>query len=106
MTLDISQRKNKLQQILSPNENDEGVWIHQQAWFSLGTFDQGFISTYQNKIPENGVYVMVIKGTFAINGIELNDRDAMGIINRKELVIKSITQDAEILIMDIPMQLV
>jgi hypothetical protein len=49
---------------------------------------------------------MVIKGTFAINGIELNDRDAMGIINRKELVIKSITQDAEILIMDIPMQLV
>jgi hypothetical protein len=30
----------------------------------------------------------------------------MGIINRKELVIKSITQDAEILIMDIPMQLV
>jgi redox-sensitive bicupin YhaK (pirin superfamily) len=29
------ERKNKLQQILSPNAEDEGVWIHQDAWFHL-----------------------------------------------------------------------
>jgi hypothetical protein len=27
---------NKLQQILSPNPEDEGVWIHQDAWFHIG----------------------------------------------------------------------
>ena len=29
ITLDPAARHNKLQQILSPNANDEGVWIHQ-----------------------------------------------------------------------------
>jgi len=106
MALDVHQRKNKLQQILSPNENDEGVWIHQQAWFSIGTFDKGFVSTYQNKLPENGVYLMVIKGTFVINDTELADRDAIGLVTQKEIVIKALTQDAEILVMDLPMQVI
>ena len=25
-------------QILSPNSKDDGVWIHQNAWFSLENF--------------------------------------------------------------------
>ena len=33
ITLNMADRKNKLQQILSPNPNDAGVWIHQNAWF-------------------------------------------------------------------------
>jgi redox-sensitive bicupin YhaK (pirin superfamily) len=32
ITLDPEERNNKLQQILSPNAED-GVWIHQDAWF-------------------------------------------------------------------------
>merc|ERR1711969_247195 len=35
ITLDKADRKNKLQQILSPNKEDEGVWIYQDAWFHL-----------------------------------------------------------------------
>ena len=31
ITLNLSDRHNKLQQILSPSPDDEGVWIHQQA---------------------------------------------------------------------------
>jgi redox-sensitive bicupin YhaK (pirin superfamily) len=38
--LDPEERNNKLQQILSPNAEDAGVWIHQDAWFHLG-FDKG-----------------------------------------------------------------
>jgi hypothetical protein len=34
--LDPEERNNKLQQILSPNAEDAGVWIHQDAWFHLG----------------------------------------------------------------------
>ena len=36
ITLDTTDRHNKLQQVLSPNADDAGVWIHQDAWFSLG----------------------------------------------------------------------
>ena len=32
-------KKNKLYQILSPNKNDQGVWIHQNAWFHIGKYD-------------------------------------------------------------------
>ena len=41
ITLDPTQSANKLQQILSPNPNDQGVWIHQDAWFHLGSLEKG-----------------------------------------------------------------
>ena len=42
ITLDKSLQKNNFAQILSPNQDDEGVWIHQDAWFYLSDFDNGF----------------------------------------------------------------
>lgn len=105
MTLDVNQRRNKLQQILSPNENDEGVWIHQNAWFLMGTFDKDFKINYEVKQSENGVYIMIVRGTVKINGQDLEDRDAIGLQNIKQISIEALTQDAEVLIMDIPMNL-
>jgi redox-sensitive bicupin YhaK (pirin superfamily) len=49
ITLDPEERNNKLQQILSPNVEDAGVWIHQDAWFHLGKFDKGVTTTYSLK---------------------------------------------------------
>ena len=46
ITLNLEDRHNKLQQILSPNADDEGVWIHQNAWFHLGKFDKGISTEY------------------------------------------------------------
>jgi len=34
-------------QVLSPNANDLGVWIHQDAWFHLGNFDKAISTNYQ-----------------------------------------------------------
>jgi redox-sensitive bicupin YhaK (pirin superfamily) len=42
ITLDKSLEKNDFAQILSPNPDDAGVWIHQDAWFYLSDFDNGF----------------------------------------------------------------
>jgi hypothetical protein len=36
----MSDRENKFQQILSPNADDEGVWIHQDAWFHMTILKQ------------------------------------------------------------------
>jgi redox-sensitive bicupin YhaK (pirin superfamily) len=57
ITLNLEDRHNKLQQILSPNAGDEGVWIHQNAWFHLGKFDKGISTEYAIKGKGNGVYV-------------------------------------------------
>lgn len=105
MVLDIHQRRNKLQQILSPSADDEGVWIHQDAWFYLGTFDEGFNITHFIKKQGNGAYIMVVNGTFEINGMILESRDAIGLKDINEINIKSLSKDAEILVMDLPMNI-
>jgi hypothetical protein len=103
ITLNIADRHNNLQQILSPNKDDAGVWIHQDAWFSLGKFDKDFSIKYQTKRKENGVYIFVLKGDLSINNTMVNTRDGIGITNTENIDIKALTQDAEILVMDVPM---
>lgn len=103
ITLNLEDRKNKLQQILSPNADDSGVWIHQDAWFHLGKFDKGVSATYDFKKEGNGVYAFILSGTITINGQELETRDGFGIWNTNSLDIKA-TSDAEFLLMEIPMQ--
>lgn len=101
--LDPSMRKNKLQQILSPNPDDEGVWIYQNAWFHLADMDQNLELEYPLKQKENGVYAFVIKGDITINGENLQERDGMGIWNIDKLDIKANSQ-AEVLLMEVPMR--
>ncbi len=103
ITLDVNDRQNKLQQILSPNSEDAGVWIHQDAWFHLGKFEKGLTENYTVKREGNGVYAFVISGSVTINGQTLETRDALGVWDTKNLEITS-TSDAEILLMDIPME--
>lgn len=95
---------NEFNQVLSPNPDDAGVWIHQNAWFSLGDFDQGVSKTYQLHDANNGVYVFVIKGRVDINGQTLNTRDGLGIQDTVEFTI-NVVQDARVLLMEVPMHL-
>ena len=105
ITLDEAARRNNLHQVLSPNPDDEGVWIHQDAWFHLGTFDTDKTVNYSLKKKGNGIYVFVIKGDFTIGSIALNQRDGVGIWDTDEITITSNSQDAEILLMEVPMAL-
>jgi redox-sensitive bicupin YhaK (pirin superfamily) len=102
ITLSQEDRNNKLQQILSPNADDAGVWIHQDAWFHLGKFDKDTATTYEFKKEGNGVYAFILSGTVTINGQELETRDGFGIWDTATLDIKANT-DAEFLLMEIPM---
>jgi quercetin 2,3-dioxygenase len=105
ITLVESERHNKLQQILSPNPNDEGVWIHQNAWFHLGKFDADKTTNYELKDKTNGVYAFVINGDFTINGQELHTRDGLGLWDVTSLDLKANSANAEILLMEVPMQM-
>ena len=102
ITLNPDDRKNKLQQILSPNPEDEGVWIHQDAWFHLGKFDKGVAANYQLKKEGNGLYLFVLKGNIEVGGQELETRDGYGIWDFNEVEIKA-ASDTEFLLMEVPM---
>jgi redox-sensitive bicupin YhaK (pirin superfamily) len=105
ISLNLKDRHNKLQQILSPNSTDEGVWIHQQAWFHLGVFDNKHTNNYKIKKIGNGVYAFIIKGSFLINGSLLNERDGFGIWDIKNLEVISQADNSEILLMEVPMMM-
>jgi quercetin 2,3-dioxygenase len=98
-------RKNKFQQILSPNPNDEGVWIHQDAWFHLGEFEQGRVVDYKIRRAGNGVYAFLISGKAEINGQKMNPRDAVGVWNTESLKFTSLANNTEVLLLDVPMSL-
>ena len=102
ITLNIADRHNKLQQILSPNPSDEGVWIHQNAWFHLGKFDKGITTEYAIKGKGNGLYIFNLNGNLKVNDQVLNTRDGFGIwdIEKVTLIAES---DTEFLIMEVPM---
>lgn len=102
IALNIADRHNKLQQILSPNANDAGVWIYQNAWFHLGKFEKGFSADYSLKANGNGVYAFVLSGDVTINDQPLNSRDGFGIWDVDTLSIQADT-NAEFLLMDVPM---
>lgn len=103
ITLKQEDRHNRFQQILSPNPDDEGVWIYQKAWFHLGKFDNGVVSTYNLNSDENGVYVFVLKGEATVMDKQLASRDGMGIWNTDSFEVKA-KSDCELLLMEVPMK--
>jgi len=102
LTLNVADRHNKLQQVLSPNATDEGVWIYQDAWFHMGNLDKEVTVNYNLKKEGNGVYAFVLKGDVSINEQPLNTRDGFGISGVNELTITA-DSEAEILLMEVPM---
>jgi redox-sensitive bicupin YhaK (pirin superfamily) len=94
--------KNSLYQILSPNENDNGVWIHQDAWFHLGDYESGKIDSYSIKKEGNGVYLFVLEGDIVVNDQNLNKRDGYGIWETDSFTLHS-NSTAKVLVMEVPM---
>jgi redox-sensitive bicupin YhaK (pirin superfamily) len=90
--------------VLSPNPDDEGVWINQDAWFSMGRFDKDISTEYKIKQAGNGVYAFVLKGDFTIDGQPLNERDGYGVWDVEQINIVANSPDAELLLMDVPMK--
>ena len=95
-------KPNEFNQVLSPNADDAGVWIHQDAWFSMGDFDKGITQTYELKNPNNGVYIFVISGKVVVNGNTLDTRDGLGVWDTKSFAM-DVEEDAKVLLMEVPM---
>ena len=102
LTLKKEERLNQWQQILSPNPDDAGVWIHQDAWFHLTNLDSSKVLNYNLKKAGNGVYFFVLSGEVVVNGKVLKSRDGLGAWNQDQFVVES-SHDAELLVIEVPL---
>lgn len=105
ITLDLKDRHNRFQQILSPSPDDDGVWIYQDAWFHLGEFDKGISKSYALHKKGNGVYAFILKGDVTIEGQDLHERDGFGIWDVASIQLRANSDHAEVLLMEVPMTL-
>jgi quercetin 2,3-dioxygenase len=99
---DLESVKNSFITVVSPMGQNEGLNIHQNAWFSLGRMDKDFTYHYELKDKSNGVYAFIIEGSATISGEKLERRDGIGITGSDKLELKA-ESDSEILLMEVPM---
>ncbi|MCI0920180.1 pirin family protein [Sphingobacterium rhinopitheci] len=100
--IDPQDRKNKFQQIVSPNPEDAGTWIHQDAWFHLADIDQDKELKYSFKGEGTGLYLFVLEGEVDVLDHTLSRRDAIGITDVSDIIIKATTATS-LLLMEVPM---
>ena len=98
------EKENKFYQVLSPNKDDQGVWVNQDAWFSIGKFEKGNSDEYKIKKEGNGIYAFVLEGEVEINNEKLAKRDGMGVWDTDSIKVKA-SEDARVLLMEVPMSI-
>jgi quercetin 2,3-dioxygenase len=103
MKMDTEAMKNRFAQILSPDPDDAGVWIHQDAWFHMGHLDAGISAEYTVQKSGNGVYAFVISGSVVWEGNRLDARDGIAIEDAETLHFQ-VLEPAQVLLMEIPMR--
>ena len=101
--LDPAAERNQFAQVLSPNPDDAGVWINQDAWFHLGTFGEGREASYALKRPGNGVYVFLLEGAAEVAGQPMQRRDGLGISETDRFTVLSQAPGTRLLVMEVPM---
>jgi redox-sensitive bicupin YhaK (pirin superfamily) len=92
---------NQFYQILSPNKEDQGVWIYQDAWFSLAELESGNSAVYELKGNNHGVYLFVIEGQVEVADEVLSRRDGIGISETESIKVEA-SENCRLLLMEIP----
>ena len=96
-------KKNSIYQVLSPYPEDEGMWIHQDAWIHLGDFEEVTSVDYMLKKKGNGVYIFVMEGIFKVANEKLEKRDALGIWNTESITFEAQSK-SQVLLIEVPME--
>jgi hypothetical protein len=101
---DQSKQNNQFQTVVAPKDNvvEDALWIHQDAYISLGNFDTSQTVEFKLKNEAHGIYVFVLEGEIAIGNQTLATKDALGIWETENVEIH-INEDAKILVVEVPM---
>lgn len=101
--IDMEKAANNFLQLVSPNPDDEGSWIHQDAWIYLADLDEGTELNYVLNNEKDGVYFMVIEGGVIIDAEDLMGRDAIGVWNTGTIPVTAKTK-SKILVLEVPLK--
>ena len=80
----------------------DDIWIHQQAYISIGNFSDQTQTNYSMQQSQNGVYIMVIEGSIVLADQTLQHRDAIGLWNTNSVEM-TITKNSKVLVVEVPM---
>ena len=97
-------KPNTLYPIVTPDPNGPAMWIHQDAWFHMGDFNQSTEIEYKINKAGNGVYVFLIEGSAEIAGEAIKKRDALGIWETDNFILK-MASNSRILLIEVPVNL-
>ena len=95
--------KNEISEIVSPYPgNGKGLWIYQQAWFSIADLDKDSLQIYKMKSKESlGVYIFIIEGSIELKDLTLKRRDGVGVYDTDEVEFKA-TEKSRVLLIEVP----
>jgi len=92
----------KWRTVVSPDGAENTLWIHQQAWFSLGTFEADTKISYQLKKADSVVYMFLISGEVTVGRETLISRDGLCLESIDSDITMKTNKQSKILVMEIP----
>jgi len=84
-------------------QEENALWIHQDAYISTIRLKKESEFDYQVRIPGNGVFVFLIEGKIAVNENILVSRDAVGISETESFKVNA-ADNSRILFIEVPMK--
>jgi hypothetical protein len=93
----------KMQVLVTPDhaQNDQSLWIHQDAYLTLYNLSKDESQHYKANKEGNVFFVMVIEGKCQIANVETGRRDAVGIKDSTGFAIEAVDQ-SRVLVIEIP----
>jgi redox-sensitive bicupin YhaK (pirin superfamily) len=93
---------NRFQLVVSPKKDNSSLWINQDAYISLGNFDNDRNIHYTFYREGNGLYLFLIDGEVDIGDDKLRTRDGIGIWDTNGLSMH-FRKDSRVLLLEVPM---
>jgi len=98
----VTDRTNQFQVVVSPTQENDSLFINQDAWLSLIELEEGKEAMYTINKEGNGVYCFVIDGQLEIADENNERRDAIGIWDTTDFSLKA-NQKSTVLFIEVPM---
>lgn len=94
----------KLLTLVTPDSQPEegALWIHQEAWISRLSLENGSTLQYRLRKENNGLFAFVIEGSMRVAGKNMERRDAIGVWETDSIEISS-SGNSDLLLLEVPM---
>lgn len=103
-SFDFSAEDNKFLTVVAPESynDDNALWIHQDAYFNIATISGSSNLTYEFNNESNLAYLFVISGSVSVKDQTLKSKDALGIFETNKITINALKEDARVLVIETP----